>query len=243
MGQKLGVFRRHRRLRALAVAGLTGACFLGAVPALADQSVMTQGGFTYNPFFSPSTITINPGETVTFTNADGGTHNLAWDDGKVAPNPPSPSPSWPPNVSRSFPTPGRYRFYCQMHGGKNGFGMSGIVLVRNADGTIPPPPDTTPPSLGKVTASPGKKRVTLTFSSSEKGTASGTINRKNSKGKFKKFGGVSFSAKKSSSNSITIKKTSAGTGLTTGTFSISFRVKDAAGNSSSKKTVSFVITR
>src|SRR5205085_1248401 len=127
-----------------------------------------------------------------------------------------------------------------------GFGMSGKVTVLQQNGQPPPtttPPDKTAPSITSLKTSAGSKRFTLKFSSSEKGSASGKLERKNSHGQYKKFGDVSFNVKKSSSNSITIKKTSTGKKLTTGKFRVSFRVKDAAGNSSSKKTATFTITR
>jgi plastocyanin len=207
---------------------LTTALFVVAAPALADRAVTT----TSDPGFSPRSITILPGAKVTFSNGDGGFHNVAWDDNGVPPMPSSPSFMWSTTPSRTFTVPGVYRFYCQQHGGPNGFGMSGTVTVDN-----------TPPSIGSLTTSVGSKRVTLKFSSSEAGKASGKLERKNSQGVYKKFGDVSFSVKKSSSNSITIRKTTSGRSLTTGRFRVSFRVKDAAGNSSSKKTATFTITR
>lgn len=229
-----------------AIPVLTVAIFMAAVPALADQSVMTQGGDVY-PAFSPTSLTVMPGEKVTFMHPDGGTHNVAWDDNGVPPMPASPSITWGTTTpTRTFTTPGVYRFYCQNHGGPNGFGMSGKVIVLNPDGTPPPgatpPPDKTAPSITSLKTSAGKKRFTLKFSSSEKGAASGKLERQNSHGVYKKFGDVSFSVKKSSSNSITIKKTATGKSLTTGKFRVSFRVKDTAGNKSSKKTATVTIT-
>jgi plastocyanin len=235
------------RKQIAAIPALTGALFFATVPALADQSVKTQGGDLY-PAFSPTSITVNPGETVSFSNGDNGTHNVAWDDNGVPPTPSMPTFAWGTTVpKRTFTTPGVYRFYCTNHGGPGGAGMSGKVTVLNPDGTVPPggtpPADKTPPSITGLKTSVGKKRFTLKFSSSEKGSGSGKLERKNSHGQYKKFGDVSFSVKKSSSNSITIKKTSSGKSLTTGKFRVSFRVKDAAGNNSSKKTATFTITR
>jgi plastocyanin len=232
------------RKQIAAIPALTGVLFFAAAPALADQNVKTQGGNLY-PAFSPSSITINPGETVTFSNGDNGTHNVAWDDSGVPPAPSMPTSAWGTTVpKRTFTTPGVYAFYCQNHGGPNGVGMSGKVTVLNPNGTPPPgaTPDTTAPTIGKLTAAAGKKRVTLKFSSSEAGKASGKLERQNSHGKYKKFGDVSFGVN-AGNNSRTIKKTSAGTKLTLGKFRVSFRVKDAAGNNSVKKTATFTITR
>jgi plastocyanin len=229
--------RRH----IAAIPVLTGALFFAAVPALADQAVKTQSDLTFNP----NNITILPGNTVTFSNGDGGFHNVAWDDNGVPPTPSSPGPVWNTTPSRTFTVPGVYSFYCQQHGGKGGFGMSGKVTVLQQNGQPPPTvtPDKTAPSIAGLRASAGKKRFTLKFSSSEKGAASGKLERKNSHGVYKKFGDVGFSVKQSSSNSVTIKKTSAGKSLTTGKFRISFRVKDAAGNNSSKRSATVTIAR
>jgi plastocyanin len=230
------------RKQIAAIPALAGVLLFATAPALADQSVKTQGGDVY-PAFSPTSVTISPGEKVTFTNSGDAMHDVAWDDG-FATNPSSPQLVWTSAVSRTFTTPGVYRFYCQNHGGPNGAGMSGKVIVLNPNGTPPPgvTPDTKAPSLGKLTVSLGRKRFTLKFSSSEKGTASGTIQRRNSTGKFKTFGSVSFGVG-AGSNSRTIKKTSSGRSLTLGKFRVSFRVKDAAGNKSSTKTATFTITR
>jgi plastocyanin len=242
-----GMGRRPGRIRRLAVLLLTGVCFFGAVPALADQAVTTQGGDTKDAAFYPSTITINPGEKVTFQNVDGGTHNVAWEDNGVPASPSRAAPIWLSNPSRTFTTPGTYRFRCEQHSGSfsPGSGMVGQVVVNEPGGGSPPPPpppppDTFPPLISMFKASAGKKRVTLSFSSSEAGKASGTIDRKNSRGKFKRFGSVSFNVV-DANNTVTIKKTSSGTKLTTGKFRITFRVKDAAGNPSSQKTATFTI--
>ena len=76
--------------------------------------------------FTPKDVTITQGDSVTWSNA-GGLHNVAFDDDSfIQPNPFSSDP-WV--VSRTFDTPGSFRYYCQVHGGKNGVGMSGTVVV------------------------------------------------------------------------------------------------------------------
>jgi plastocyanin len=93
--------------------------------------------------FTPSTVTVFQGETVTWTNTGNppGTHNVKFDDGTYTqPSPPS-SAAW--TVSRTFTTPGSFRYYCQVHGGPGGVGMSGIVNVTAATG-YPRPKGATP---------------------------------------------------------------------------------------------------
>jgi plastocyanin len=105
----------------------TFAFLLLALPAVAsgaNQTVSALGGNT----FSPSTVTINQGDTVTWNNVSG-SHNVKFDDGSFE-MPPSPSTAlW--SVSRTFPNVGTtMRYYCEAHGAPNGVGMSGVVNVN-----------------------------------------------------------------------------------------------------------------
>lgn len=90
--------------------------------------------------FSPSTLSIAAGDTVTFTYA-GGTapHNVRSDPGAVtqfrcangcdgAGGNGTPSASgWTATIA--FPTPGTIPFFCEIHGGPGGAGMSGSISV------------------------------------------------------------------------------------------------------------------
>src|SRR3954463_1178858 len=99
---------------------------LAAPAQAADQTISA----TPSNRFIPPSVTVDLGDTVTWNNT-GGFHNVAFDsDTFVQPNPASGSP-W--SVSRTFTKPGTFRFYCQVHGGPNGLGMSGAVTV-NAGG-------------------------------------------------------------------------------------------------------------
>ncbi len=88
----------------------------------ANQTVTANPTLT----FAPSSVTINTGDTVTWNNV-GGTHNVNFDDGSYT-MPPAPAAA-PWTVTRTFTAPGMFRYYCQLHGGPNGSGMSGIVWV------------------------------------------------------------------------------------------------------------------
>ena len=114
---------------------------LMAVPAsAADQSVTATPGND----FSPAEVTIDLGEKVTWSNG-GGFHNVKFDDGSFE-QPAEPDPtSW--TAERTFDTPGAFRYYCEQHGGPNGSGMAGRVLVRDATGSVPEPDPVTPPGL------------------------------------------------------------------------------------------------
>ncbi|MEZ4556859.1 MAG: PKD domain-containing protein [Caldilineaceae bacterium] len=76
--------------------------------------------------FVPGTVTINPGQRVTWVLIEG-THNVVADDGSFTSGP--PSSAWT-TYTETFATVGDYPYYCALHGGPGGSGMSGRVLVR-----------------------------------------------------------------------------------------------------------------
>lgn len=99
-----------------------------------------------NNAFTPNSVTINVGDTVTFQN-QGGVHNVVSDPG--APNTftcangcvetggngiPSGA-NWSAVVT--FLNPGQTRYHCEVHGGPGGLGMSGVVNVVGV--AVPPP--------------------------------------------------------------------------------------------------------
>src|SRR4249919_1300085 len=89
-----------------------------------------------NLMFSPKTLTIAAGDSVTFTNG-GGFHNVASDPGAVMAfrcaagcdgaggNGNLSSASWSATVL--FTTPGTVRYFCERHGAAGGLGMSGTI--------------------------------------------------------------------------------------------------------------------
>lgn len=83
--------------------------------------------------FTPRELTIRAGDTVTFR-VDEGFHNVVADDGSFrcargcngADG--DPASGW--TFTRTFDTAGRVPFYCEVHGGKGGAGMSGVLTVE-----------------------------------------------------------------------------------------------------------------
>lgn len=87
--------------------------------------------------FTPARLTVRPGDTVTWRNM-GGFHNVvAADasfrcsegcdgDGSGGDGAPSSS-AW--RFSRTFTTPGEVAYFCWVHGGPGGAGMSGQIVV------------------------------------------------------------------------------------------------------------------
>jgi plastocyanin len=93
--------------------------------------------------FSPATLSIVAGDTVTFVN-QGGFHNVAADDGSFrcaqtcsgSGGDPS-SVSWSSTVTLA--TPGTVGYHCEVHGAA-GLGMFGSIIVAPAPPPPPPPP-------------------------------------------------------------------------------------------------------
>jgi plastocyanin len=126
-----------RRLLVVGLAAVVGVA-AGSVPALGGEATIGTEGNS----FTPATVTVDVGSTVTVTNSNGGSapHNLIWEDG--APGIASPSTAtW--SSARAFSAVGDFRFYCSVHGDTGGVGMAGLVRVQQ-----PPPPPGTPPPEG-----------------------------------------------------------------------------------------------
>jgi plastocyanin len=87
------------------------------------QAVVVRLGESSSFDFSPPEVTIEAGQTVTWQ-GNFATHPLVsdtwlWDA------------QWKGSeFSYTFAKPGTYRYYCQLHGGPQGVGMSGIVIVK-----------------------------------------------------------------------------------------------------------------
>ena len=153
-----------RRLLALAI------LVCAALPAgayAAEFNVNTSSSLR----FSPTPLTIAPGDTVVFHNPDGGTHNVHFADGAFT-QPGTPSPSWPARVARTFPTTGTFNYHCDQHGA---FGMKGVVTV-----TTNPPASVAALKLGHARGGGIKVRLRASAAS----TAKITLARK-SKGRFR----------------------------------------------------------
>ena len=108
---------------------------LSATASAANHVVTAQSNLT----FSPSNLTIDAGDTVTFQNG-GGIHNVVSDPGSVTSfrcangcdgaggNGNLSGASWSATVT--FPTAGTIGYFCQAHGAPGGSGMSGTITVN-----------------------------------------------------------------------------------------------------------------
>ena len=68
--------------------------------------------FIQNYAFSPSTLTVGAGTTVTWTNSDSAAHTIVSDTGGVFE---SPSIANGKTYSYTFNTPGTYSYHCGIH--------------------------------------------------------------------------------------------------------------------------------
>ena len=101
--------------------------------ALTEASALTTNVVFQNYSFTPSSVTIQVGDTVLWTNA-GGTHTVTGD----GQDPFCGSNAIPVSCSETFTNVGTFPYHCEFHG--NLFGMRGTVIVTS--GSSNPPPDT-----------------------------------------------------------------------------------------------------
>jgi plastocyanin len=161
---------------AIAVAGATAGGDRTTASAAANVTITA-----HDFFFEPSTVTIQVGDTVTWTNEQG-LHNVLLGDSRLnAPGFPQ-DPSWNPPPQQTFTTAGSYTFLCEVHPG-----MTGTVNVQGGGEPtptptatptptpgVPPPggaePDTTAPELSAVTIGPAAGGVQVGLTVSEPAT-------------------------------------------------------------------------
>jgi len=122
MQNKLSMTGLESRLLATILVFL-GMLTLGPALARADTSVSV-----VDNSFSPQTITIAPGDTVTWTNNGSMNHTVTADDGSFSSGSLSPGQSF----THTFATVGNFPYYCQFHGAPGGIGMSGAVMVSSS---------------------------------------------------------------------------------------------------------------
>lgn len=85
--------------------------------------------------YRPGSVTINAGDTVTWTQSGDAPHTVTADDGSFD----SGQLATGETFSMRFDSPGTYRYYCTLHGGPGGEGMSGVVVVEGGGSSEGPP--------------------------------------------------------------------------------------------------------
>ncbi|MDH3497977.1 MAG: plastocyanin/azurin family copper-binding protein [Gemmatimonadota bacterium] len=76
--------------------------------------------------FSPSDVTIATGGTVTWSWNTGVAHDVTWDAGTPAASATNTNVTY----QQTFANAGSFAYYCSIHGGPGGVGMSGTVTVQ-----------------------------------------------------------------------------------------------------------------
>ena len=135
------VFKGARRNLLGAILG--GCLVVGVLPALAAD----QGVAVANFSFTPSSVAVMPGETVTWTNGGSTANHSVHFDGEPALN----APAMMFTDMKTFPDAGEFHYHCDVHAS-----MTGTVFV-NATGTVPPMPTPSPtpsPTPAPTTAPP-----------------------------------------------------------------------------------------
>jgi plastocyanin len=112
--------------RAGVACALAGVLSLASAPAVAGDPSPTVVATSGNEFF-PKTLTVPPNTTVNWENR-GTVHNVKFEDGGF--EQPADPQATPWRVWRHFDNAGVYRYYCEMHGGPGGQGMSGTIVVE-----------------------------------------------------------------------------------------------------------------
>jgi plastocyanin len=124
---------RHRSLRFAAVGGLLGFLIV-ASPVVAGSSAGVQIGETNNLYhFAPTSVFVNVGGTVLWTNGSDAAHTVTSDAGSELA---SSTIGAGTIFSHTFATAGSFAYHCSIH-----TYMVGKVVVLAA-GVTPPPTDT-----------------------------------------------------------------------------------------------------
>lgn len=129
-----------------------------AAPARAATTEVRVANFA----FSPSTVTIAPGDTVTWRFSGPDTNHSATSDGGQAeawdsdPGNPNPNHLIGDTFSHTFSAAGTFGYFCKAH-----LGMRGRVVVSAPGAQPPPAADTTAPRLTTLRANAQRRRVTF----------------------------------------------------------------------------------
>jgi len=146
----------HARRGHALVAALVLTLALAPSAGAADQQVTATQGNT----FSPQTVTVDQGDSVTWANG-GGFHNVHFDDNSFDEPPNVSLPPW--TVSRTFTAPGSFTYYCEAHSFVGMTGTVNVVPVEAAAPTATGPAGTAPVSGQAATpaACASKRRFTI----------------------------------------------------------------------------------
>lgn len=100
---------------------------LGRSSSAQSQSASVEIGDNY---FSPKSVTVKVGVTVTWTNRGERPHTVTADDGSFDSGGDASDYVLPGQTfSHTFTKTGRFPYYCRLHGGHGGAGQAGVITV------------------------------------------------------------------------------------------------------------------
>src|SRR5215212_6699812 len=101
----------------------------GAAPRTAETKTVTIKDFA----FDPKTISVNVGDTITWTNEGPSPHTVSADDASFD----SGNLDKGATFSHTFDKAGTFAYYCKYHGSKGGAGMAASIAVAEAAAAAP----------------------------------------------------------------------------------------------------------
>jgi len=136
---------------------------IGVAAGPSAGAATTHGVSMIGVSFSPKSVTLQPGDTVTWTNNSGLTHTVTADDGSFDSGSVAPGQTF----SHTFSTAGTVEYHCSFHGAAGGIGMAGTVVVQSTAPRTTAPPVTTPanappPGSATPTTAPAAPGVAVT---------------------------------------------------------------------------------
>src|SRR5215210_9246077 len=128
-----------QRLRSVGIVALVALFALfalvplaGAAPRAAETKNVTIKDFA----FDPKTISVNIGDTITWTNDGPSPHTVSADDGSFD----SGNLDKGATFSQTFDKAGTFAYFCKYHGSKGGVSMAGSVAVAAPAAAAPAAP-------------------------------------------------------------------------------------------------------
>jgi len=121
--------QRLRSVGVLAVVALVAMFALVPLAGAAPRAAETKNVAAKDFAFDPKTITINVGDTITWTNEGPSPHTATADEAEGFD---SGNLDKGATYSETFDEAGTFAYYCKYHGSKGGTGMAGSIIVVEA---------------------------------------------------------------------------------------------------------------
>lgn len=158
-------------LLAIAATALLLTAVSSAAQEVAEVAVVDIG-------YEPTEATVDAGGTVTWTQTGSLPHTVTADDGSFDSHPDcsggTSCMAMGDTFVQTFEEPGEHPYYCRIHGGPGGVGMSGVVVVTAAGTEVTPTEAATPTEEATPTEATPTATAAPTEAASPTATASPT---------------------------------------------------------------------